>query len=140
MDIKRRINWKQALQIGGILFLVLFVFGNHCPIENIIGIPCPGCNMFTAVYWLFHGNFELAYFFHPGVYLLVPYVVFMGISYVKKGNQLFTSKICKYVTAIVFICFMLIYIGRMISVFPDYPMQYNTEAVLYQIFHKFFKY
>lgn len=138
MDIKGRRNWKQALQIGCILFLVLFVFGNHCPIENIIGIPCPGCNMFTAMYWFLNGNFELAYFFHPGVYLLVPYVVFMGIYYVKKGDQLIDSKMFKYITTIFFICLILIYIGRMIFVFPNYPMQYNTRSVLYQFFSEFF--
>ncbi|MFR5527306.1 MAG: hypothetical protein ACLTJG_20695 [[Clostridium] innocuum] len=37
---------KNALGIGVILFLVLFVFGSFCPIERIFGIPCPGCNCF----------------------------------------------------------------------------------------------
>lgn len=133
MDIKQGINWKQALQVGIILFLVLFIFGNHCPIEEVIGIPCPGCNMFSALYWFFSGHWNLAYFYHPGVFLLIPYFVFMGFCYLKKGNQLYTIKACKWVTIVFFTILIIIYIWRMIVVFPNYPMQYNTSAILYRI-------
>ncbi|MEF2784018.1 DUF2752 domain-containing protein [Erysipelotrichaceae bacterium HCN-30851] len=136
MDTKKRIDWKQALQIGCILFLVLFVFGNHCPIEHVIGIPCPGCNMFSALYWLFHGDFKSAYFFHPGVFLLVPYILFMGAGYWRKGSQVFSLRIYKCVTILFFGCLILIYIWRMITIFPDYPMQFNSRSFLYQIIQK----
>ena len=37
--------------LGIVLLVVLILFGAYCPMEEIIGIPCPGCNMLTALYW-----------------------------------------------------------------------------------------
>jgi len=36
--------------LGIALLVVLILFGAYCPMEEIIGIPCPGCNMLTALY------------------------------------------------------------------------------------------
>lgn len=79
---------KNVLGTGVILFLVLFIFGNHCPIENIVGIPCPGCNMFSAIYWLLQKDFTAAWFFHPVVFLLVPYLAVLDLLFVRKREQL----------------------------------------------------
>ena len=49
--------------LGIALLVVLILFGAYCPMEEIIGIPCPGCNMLTALYWLSKGNMEMASFY-----------------------------------------------------------------------------
>ena len=61
--------------IGAIVLLLLFLLleGIHCPFQAVFGIPCPGCNMTTSLYYLLHGNIEASLFYHG---LLIPTMIF----------------------------------------------------------------
>lgn len=56
------------------LFLIavcLLVF-YHCPFEYLLGIPCPGCGMTRALFSVLLLRFGRAFYYHPGIYLLIP--------------------------------------------------------------------
>lgn len=129
---------KNVLGTGVILFLVLFIFGNHCPIENIVGIPCPGCNMFSAIYWLLQKDFTAAWFFHPVVFLLVPYLVAIGLLFVRKREQLTKDIAFRILTGILLCALIGVYVWRMLYVFPQYPMQLNEHAPVIRLLNAIF--
>lgn len=119
---------------GGLLiFVLLFMIGNVCPIEHIIGIPCPGCNMFTALYWLLIKlDMQTAYYFHPAVFALVAYVVilFLCYAYYHTWEKVIKNKYI-IVLGVVFIIFLAgIYVYRMMTIFPNEPMMFNHDAFL----------
>lgn len=48
-----------------------------CPMAAVLGIPCPGCGLTRATLALLHGNFALAFRFHPLVFWVAPVYVFL---------------------------------------------------------------
>lgn len=119
---------KNALGTLLILFLVLFIFGSFCPIERIFGIPCPGCNMFSALYWLLKGDVNAAWFFHPVVFLLLPYLIICVLLYVRDKGRFTENRAFRIMSAVLIAVMIGVYIWRMINVFPKYPMQLEEEA------------
>lgn len=131
-------NYARVLALGVGICLLLFVVGNVCPLEHIFGIPCPGCHMFTALYWLlFRGDVATALFFHPAVLVFVGYMVCCGILYLRYRQAMMTKKSFQTIT-IIFLCIFLgVYVYRMIMVFPEYPMEFNSQALLMRMIHLF---
>lgn len=125
-DMNRTV--KNALGTLLILFLVLFIFGSFCPIERIFGIPCPGCNMFSALYWLLKGDVNAAWFFHPVVFLLLPYLIICVLLYVRDKGRFTENRAFRIMSAVLIAVMIGVYIWRMINVFPKYPMQLEEEA------------
>lgn len=123
---------QRIIQSGGLMvlvFLVLFVFGNVCPIEHILGIPCPGCNMFTAFYWLSKGNFALSWYYHPLAVPCLLYLIVIFIGYVKDGEAFLYRRFTKGITIAFFTLLGIVYLIRMLTIFPQAPMQLNKHAV-----------
>ena len=66
---------KKIIKVTGVVFvllLFLLFIGVYCPIQKIFGIPCPGCNMTTSLYYLIQGNLKAS----DGLWLvdlLLPY-------------------------------------------------------------------
>jgi uncharacterized membrane protein len=89
-----------------------------CPIQFLFGIPCPGCNMLTALYWLVKGNFALSFQYHA---MLVPTLALMPLLLIKKWRQ----------PILIFWCAVMIlyYIWRMICFFPDFPMVFEWNSL-----------
>ncbi|MCR0384777.1 DUF2752 domain-containing protein [[Clostridium] innocuum] len=129
---------KKALGIGVILFLVLFVFGSFCPMERILGIPCPGCNMFSAIYWLYKGNLSAAWYFHPAVFLLLPYTVMCAVLFVRSREGILKSRVFRVMSVLLLGTMLAVYIWRMLYVFPHAPMQLNEHAPLIRLLELFF--
>lgn len=125
-DMNRTV--KNVLGTLLILFLVLFIFGSFCPIERIFGIPCPGCNMFSALYWLLKGDVNAAWFFHPVVFLLLPYLIICVLLYVRDKGRFTENRAFRIMSAVLIAVMIGVYIWRMINVFPKYPMQLEEEA------------
>lgn len=112
-------------------FLLLFVVDTFCPIENIIGIPCPGCGMSSALYHLIHLDLNSAMFFHPLIIPCLLYFVGIGIAYLR--YQSFDNKPVKILTIIFMVALFVVYVYRMITIFPEYPMMYNNDSLLGRI-------
>ena len=117
------------------LFLVTvwLVTGTFCLFRGTFGFPCPGCGMTRAGLSLAQGEWMLAYFYHPLVFLLpvaIIYAVFWR-HYAKKAwrdGQLFWL--------ILGVVVIGLYLFRMINRFPHtQPMTMNPEALLLRVHH-----
>lgn len=116
------------------ILFVLFFVGNYCPIERIIGIPCPGCGMFSALYWLIiKQNVAIALYYHPLVLLCMVYIGILLLYLVKYKNEFLHHPHIKVCSIIFFTVLCLAYILRMFLIFPDDPMVFNDQALLVRI-------
>lgn len=118
---------QKTKTLGIVLILFLLLLFYKCPIQNVTGLPCPGCNMKTSLYYLVHFKFSLSLYYHA---LLIPtIVVFIWIVFNYKNHEQ-TKKLL-----IIWAIFMIIYyIYRMIVYFPNSPMIYSKENLIYFIF------
>ena len=104
--------------IGCILML-----GWHCPIQTLFGIPCPGCNMTTALYYFVQGEFQLSLWYHA---MLIPTGIFLVMGwFVRKNPKYVKILLWTWITLMI-----LYYIYRMIVIFPEPPMVYDSKNFL----------
>lgn len=118
---------KIGKTLGAIVVLLLFVLfmGVYCPIQKILGIPCPGCNMTTSLYYLIQGNLSASLMYHA---MLIPTGVFallIGICQWKKKKKWMGRFLWMWIG-----CMIVYYIYRMIFIFPDIPMVYDSSSLL----------
>lgn len=118
---------QKTKTLGIVLILFLLLLFYKCPIQSVTGLPCPGCNMKTSLYYLLHFKFSLSFYYHA---LLIPtIVVFVWIVFNYKNHE--QTKKLLMIWAILMIIY---YIYRMIVYFPDSPMMYSKENLIYFIF------
>lgn len=118
---------QKTKTLGIVLILFLLLLFYKCPIQTLTGLPCPGCNMKTSLYYLLHFKFSLSLYYHA---LLIPtIVVFVWIVFNYKNHEQ-TKKLL-----MIWAIFMIVYyIYRMIVYFPNSPMMYSKENLIYFIF------
>ena len=81
---------KKIIKVTGVVFvllLFLLFIGVYCPIQKIFGIPCPGCNMTTSLYYLIQGNLKASMFYHA---MLIPTMIFgllIFYCHIKKNEE-----------------------------------------------------
>ena len=118
---------QKTKTLGIVLILFLLLLFYKCPIQSVTGLPCPGCNMKTSLYYLVHFKFSLSLYYHA---LLIPtIVVFVWIVFNYKNHE--QTKKLLMIWAILMIVY---YIYRMIVYFPNSPMMYSKENLIYFIF------
>lgn len=117
--MKRNITKVLPVAAAVLLFLVW-----KCPFEAVTGIPCPGCMMTTAAYYLIHFDFEKAFYFNPVIFLLLFMSVPLMIAY-KKNKKIFQKLLSA--TLIIWLC---VYAYRMAVIFPDFPMSYVEDNLI----------
>lgn len=118
---------QKTKTLGIVLILFLLLLFYKCPIQSVTGLPCPGCNMKTSLYYLLHFKFSLSLYYHA---LLIPtIVVFVWIVFNYKNHE--QTKKLLMIWAILMIIY---YIYRMIVYFPDSPMIYSKNNLIYLIF------
>lgn len=118
---------QKTKTLGIVLILFLLLLFYKCPIQTLTGLPCPGCNMKTSLYYLLQFKFSLSLFYHA---LLIPtIVVFVWIVFNYKNHE--QTKKLLMIWAILMIIY---YIYRMIVYFPNNPMMYSKENLIYFIF------
>lgn len=118
---------QKTKTLGIVLILFLLLLFYKCPIQSVTGLPCPGCNMKTSLYYLLHFKFSLSLYYHA---LLIPtIVVFVWIVFNYKNHE--QTKKLLMIWAILMIIY---YIYRMIVYFPNNPMMYSKENLIYFIF------
>lgn len=118
---------QKTKTLGIVLILFLLLLFYKCPIQSVTGLPCPGCNMKTSLYYLLQFKFSLSLYYHA---LLIPtIVVFVWIVFNYKNHEQ-TKKLF-----MIWAIFMIVYyIYRMIVYFPNSPMIYSKENLIYFIF------
>lgn len=118
---------QKIKKLGIVVLLFLLLFFYKCPFQTITGIPCPGCNMTTSLYYLLHTDIKRSFYYHA---LLIPtMLVFVVCVYFRKNE-----KIIKILLTIWCILMIMYYIYRMIMYFPNSPMVYDKNSLIYFIF------
>lgn len=118
---------QKTKTLGIVLILFLLLLFYKCPIQSVTGLPCPGCNMKTSLYYLLQFKFSLSLYYHA---LLIPtIVVFVWIVFNYKNHE--QTKKLLMIWAILMIIY---YIYRMIVYFPHSPMMYSKDNLIYFIF------
>lgn len=109
-------------RFGFILIEILVIFVWRCPFETLTGIPCPGCMMKSAAYYLIQFDFKAAFYFNPAIYWLLLMLIPLIMTYKKPEFN-------KVVYVTLFVWFG-IYVYRMMTIFPHYPMSYVEENMI----------
>ena len=124
MDLHKSKN----LGIVCLVLFLIFIFGYKCPFQKMTGLPCPGCNMTTSLYYLLHGNLKVSLYYHA---LLIPTMILGCISLYYRHNKKLRNSI------LIFWCILMIvyYLYRMVTIFPKSPMVYDTNNYLYNLFN-----
>lgn len=118
---------QKTKTLGIVLILFLLLLFYKCPIQTLTGFPCPGCNMKTSLYYLLQFKFSLSLYYHA---LLIPtIVVFVWIVFNSKNQE--RIKKLLIIWAVLMIVY---YIYRMIVYFPNSPMVYDKNNLIYFIF------
>lgn len=118
---------QKTKTLGIVLILFLLLLFYKCPIQTLTGLPCPGCNMKTSLYYLLQFKFSESIYYHA---LLIPtIVVFVWIVFNHKNQE--RIKKLLIIWAILMIVY---YIYRMIVYFPNSPMVYGKNNLIYFIF------
>ena len=118
---------QKTKTLGIVLILFLLLLFYKCPIQTLTGLPCPGCNMKTSLYYLLHFKFSESSYYHA---LLIPtIVVFVSILFNYKNQERIKRLL------IIWAILMIVYYSyRMIVYFPNSPMVYNKNNLIYFIF------
>ena len=118
---------QKTKYLGIVLILFLLLLFYKCPIQRVTGLPCPGCNMKTSLYYLLHFKFSLSLYYHA---LLIPTLIVFVVVLMNLNKPERIKKLL-----IIWAVFMIVYyIYRMIFYFPNSPMMYSKENLIYFIF------
>lgn len=124
--------WVAALAIIGYGILMNLIFGAFCPMVILTGIPCPGCGMTRAVFYLFTGRLHQSFFMHP---MAIPIVCL--IFYFLWNRYIIGRKVKGMVFLIgaAAVILILFYVWRMYLFFPDrMPYVYTEKNIMSEIF------
>lgn len=114
--------------------ILLFISGNEtiCFFKVYTGLPCPGCGMTRAFLSVSRGNFQEAFFWHPlWIWVLIGPIVYGFIPKWSKSAELHR----KWLITITLITLLMIYMIRMVLMFPHTaPMDFNEKAIPITIF------
>jgi hypothetical protein len=76
--------------VGFSLFQVIVTHFNlpgwSCPIKAVLGIPCPGCGLSTAISLLLSGNWAEAIKMHAFAPIFLGGILFLGITFMLSRN------------------------------------------------------
>lgn len=129
----RRNLWSYRWILLGILiyygyFALFHTHEPNCIIKHTIGLPCPGCGMSRAAWYLMTFRLSEAFMYHPLIFLM-PFIIgillLRGMSFIQPLYQ------SKWVWTVVVILFIGVYIARMSLYFPGIePMTYYPDSWL----------
>ena len=123
------------LLIFTIYALISYFFNfQACLFKLIIGYPCPGCGMIRAFIFLVSFRFNDAFFYNPFIYVLPLIAIVIIFKNNKYINLLYKSNLF---WIILLALFLIIYILRMIFVFPNVPLDINYDSLLFKLISLF---
>ena len=95
-------------------------------IKMIIGFPCPSCGLTRAGFAVLRLDFKEAFYYNPLIYLL-PLILCVLIFKTSIFKKLYHSKLFW----IIIISITIInYIIRLIYIYPNPPMDYDSNNVI----------
>lgn len=128
-----RENIKKKIKLILLIILVLIIiialyYIIGCPIRFFTGLPCPGCGMCHAAYYLVTGNINLAISYHPLIFIM-PIILAIAIFYKRFSRTSLTFFLVFFVTL-----FIIVYIYRFIDP-NDIIVKYDYSQTIY---HRWF--
>ncbi|MFT3982564.1 MAG: DUF2752 domain-containing protein [Lachnospiraceae bacterium] len=113
------------------LFVMNMLPGGICLIKRLTGIPCPGCGMTRAFFYLFTGNWLLSFRMHPLAIAWAAFALYLVIM------RYWCGKRPKGILPIlILLCTAMfgVYLYRMITIFPNRePMTYGSSGIIYHL-------
>ena len=121
-----------------IAYITITYFLNipNCLVKLICGFPCPACGMTRAGFSILKLDIVSAFNYNPLIFL-IPFlfliIVFKDLPFL---NKLYKNKIL-WISLLVLT--IGIYIYRMIFIYPEYPMNYDSRNLFEVIKNLFSK-
>lgn len=82
-----------------------------CLNKKLFGFDCMGCGMQRSVSLIFHGEFVAAFKMYPGIYALIPLVLFIGMNFFFKFKN--SDKITTILSVITIVVIVTSYIYKL---------------------------
>lgn len=121
-------NKFAILMIALYFVAVKSIWKAFCPMLIFTGLPCPGCGMTRAVLYLLQGQWTRSFNLHPAAALWVLFVAWCVLWRYLLGKKI------KWLTGLLAIAIavtLMVYLYRMIVMFPAYPpMVYKRDNIL----------
>ena len=116
--------------IGGIAFVLsLFAGISPCIIYHITGLPCPACGLTRAFISIGRLEWQQAFAYHP-LFFMVPLVPLLA------GGRV-SPKWRNIIAFTVLGLFVLVWVVRMVLLFPDTPpLTYNDNSLFERLFRR----
>lgn len=118
------------LAVATLLLLDIY----KCPLNYIVGIPCPMCGMTRAFFAAISGDFTLAFHYHPLWIIIIMGVVFIllyELRIIRLPKVVFNT-ICIILGILLVLC----YIIRLI-LHSEIVMPHLETSLIYRLFHYF---
>lgn len=122
-DIRK---YKIAILIFAVYYVVEhMVFRAFCPLVLLTGLPCAGCGMTRAVFFLLTGQFARSWRLNPMALPIVLLVIYCVIERYFLGRKI---KGLKILVSILCVCMLAVYFYRMCTIFPNRPPYVYTAG------------
>lgn len=123
----------------GLYALITRIYNfQNCLIKLAIGYPCPGCGLTRAIICLLELDFVKAFSYNPLIAFLPIIILLLAF----KDSSLVKAFYKKNISLIIMlVIILLVYILRLIYVYPKIPMDYysnNLLAIAKEFFFKLF--
>lgn len=106
----------------------------NCLIKLTIGFPCPGCGLTRATFALLRFDFVEAFNYNPLIFI-IPFIVWIIIFNERPIiNKIYTSK---FFWIFILVTVLVIYILRLVFIYPNVPMDYHENNLLNFIINLF---
>jgi len=82
------------LSLGVVFFFfdpVRHSFYPACVFHKLTGLNCPGCGGLRALHHLTHGEIVTAFRCNPLFVVLLPFIVYLAVCWLKRGREAFDS-------------------------------------------------
>lgn len=119
-------NYKEvALIFAAYYIFTHVVFHAFCPLVMFAGLPCAGCGMTRAVFFMLTGQFARSFALNP---MALPVIIF--VVYCAFCRYILGKKVKGFQTGVIILCIflLLIYIYQMVTVFPGRPPYIYTSG------------
>lgn len=124
--------WKDICdyRIGILVFIVYYVtvhivFHAFCPSVILTGLPCAGCGMTRAVFFLVTGQFRRSWQLHPMAFPVLLFILYCIVMRYVLGKRIRGLKAC---AAVLCLCLLAVYGFRMCMLFPGRPPYVYTAG------------
>ncbi len=112
-------NYKEVILIFAAYYIIMHVvFNAFCPLVLTTGLPCAGCGMTRAVFFMITGQFSRSFRLNP---MALPVILFAAYSIFTR--YILNKKVKGFKIGIIILCagMLIAYIYRMVTVFPNRP-------------------